>query len=36
LADQMVELEYVEHMSRESARQMLKKTPSSPGVSKAG
>jgi len=26
LADQMVELQYVEHMSRESARQMLKKT----------
>jgi hypothetical protein len=32
LADQMVELEYVEHMSRESARQILKKTNSSPGV----
>lgn len=32
LADQMVELEYVEHMSRESARQMLKKTNSSPGA----
>lgn len=32
LADQMVELEYVEHMSRESARQMLKKTNSTPGV----
>jgi len=26
LADRMVELEYIEHMSRESARQMLKKT----------
>jgi transposase len=26
LADRMVELEYVEHMSRESARQLLKKT----------
>ena len=36
LADQMVELEYVDHMSRESARQMLKKMPSSLGGSKAG
>jgi hypothetical protein len=26
LADQMVELNYVEHISRESVRQMLKKT----------
>lgn len=32
LADQMVELQYVEHMSRESARQMLKKIVSSPGA----
>ena len=31
-ADRMVELQYVEHMSRESARQMLKKTPSNPGA----
>jgi hypothetical protein len=36
LADRMVELEYVEHMSRESARQMLKKTNSSPGGSNHG
>ena len=36
LADQMVELGYVEHMSHEGARQLLKKTNSSPGVSKAG
>jgi hypothetical protein len=36
LADRMVELEYVEHMSRESARQMLKKTSSNPGVSSPG
>ena len=32
LADQMVELQYVEHISRESARQMLKKTVSNLGV----
>ena len=36
LADRMVELEYVEQMSRESARQLLKKTNSSPGVSSPG
>lgn len=36
LADHMVELEYVEHMSRESARQVLKKTNSSPGGSSRG
>ena len=32
LADRMVELQYVEHLSRESARQMLKKTVSNPGA----
>lgn len=31
LAERMVELEYVEHMSHESVRQLLKKTISSPG-----
>lgn len=36
LADQMVELQYVEHMSRESGRQRLKKTNSSPGRSSHG
>jgi hypothetical protein len=36
LADQMVELGYVEHMSHEGARQLLKKTNSSPGVSRVG
>lgn len=36
LADRMVELGYVEHMSHEGARQVLKKTRSSPGASKAG
>lgn len=36
LADQMVELNYVEHISRESVRQMLKKTHSSPGMSSRG
>ena len=32
LADQMVELDYVESISHESVRQLLKKTPSSPGA----
>ena len=32
LADQMVELGYVEHMSHEGARQLLKKTRLSPGA----
>jgi hypothetical protein len=36
LADQMVELGYVEHMSHEGARQLLKKTNSSLGASRAG
>lgn len=36
LADRMVELEDVEHMSRERARQMLKKTNASPGGSNHG
>lgn len=36
LADRMVELEYVEHLSRESARHLLKKTPSNPGASSPG
>lgn len=36
LADRMVELEYVEHISRESVRQILKKTSSSLGVSSPG
>lgn len=36
LADEMVELGYVEHMSHEGARQLLKKTRSSPGVSRVG
>lgn len=36
LADEMVELGYVEHMSHEGARQVLKKTNSSPGVSRVG
>ena len=36
LADQMVELGYVEHMSHEGARQLLKKTNSSLGASKVG
>jgi hypothetical protein len=31
LADRMIELEYVESISRESVRQMLKKTPSNRG-----
>jgi transposase len=31
LADKMVELEYVEHVSHETIRQVLKKTNSSPG-----
>ncbi len=36
LADRMVELGYVESISHESVRQMLKKTNSSPGVSSPG
>lgn len=36
LADQMVSLGYVEHMSDESVRVMLKKTNSSPGKSRVG
>ena len=36
LADRMVELGYVEHMSHEGARQLLKKTNLSPGVSARG
>lgn len=36
LADQMVELQYVEQISRESVRQILKKTNSSPGRSNHG
>lgn len=36
LADQMVALDYVESMSRESARRLLKKTRSSRGVSASG
>lgn len=32
LADKMVELEYVESISHETVRQILKKTPLSPGV----
>ena len=36
LADRMVELEYVAHISHESVRQLLKKTNSSPGGSRVG
>ncbi len=36
LADKMVELDYVEHMSHESVRQILKKTKSSLGASNPG
>lgn len=36
LADQMVELGYVEAISHESVRQLLKKTKSSPGASNPG
>ena len=36
LAERMVELEYVPAISHESVRQLLKKTNSSPGGSKAG
>jgi transposase len=36
LADKMVELEYVETISHESVRQILKKTRSSPGASSRG
>jgi transposase len=36
LADKMVELQYVDSISHESVRQMLKKTRSSPGVSSPG
>ena len=36
LADKMVELDYVESISHESVRQLLKKTNSSPGVSNRG
>lgn len=36
LAEQMIELKYVETMGRETVRKMLKKTRSNPGGSKAG
>jgi len=36
LADKMVELDYVESISHESVRQLLKKTNSSPGASSPG
>ena len=36
LADKMVELEYVESISHESIRQILKKTKLNPGESKVG
>ena len=36
LSDQMVELGYVEQISHESVRQVLKKTKSSPGMSNPG
>ena len=36
LADQMIELKYVETIGRETVRKMLKKTKSSPGASKVG
>jgi transposase len=36
LADQMVALDYAESISRESVRQLLKKTSSSPGASGSG
>lgn len=36
LAQQMVELEYVEHISHESVRQLLKKMTSNPGKSNNG
>lgn len=36
LAEQMVELDYVESISHESVRQLLKKTNSSPGESRVG
>ncbi len=36
LADRMVELNYVEHISRESVRKILKKTSLSPGGSGHG
>lgn len=36
LADQMVELNYVEHLSHESVRQVLKKTSYNPGDNSAG
>ncbi len=36
LAEQMVSLEYVEHMSHQSVGEILKKTKLSPGRSKAG
>ena len=36
LADKMIELNYVENISHESVRQILKKMKSSPGKSKAG
>ncbi len=36
LADKMVELDYVESISHESVRQLLKKTNSSPGASRVG
>jgi transposase len=36
LADKMVELDYVEHLSHESVRQVLKKTNCNPGDKSAG
>jgi len=36
LADQMVELDYVEQLSHESVRQVLKKTNCNPGDKNAG
>jgi transposase len=36
LADKMVELEYIDSVSHETVRQVLKKTKSNPGGSKAG
>jgi hypothetical protein len=36
LADQAVELGFVESIARETVRQVLKKTPSSPGCTSSG
>jgi glutaredoxin-related protein len=36
LAEQVVELQYIESLSRETVRQALKKTNSSPGAKNAG